>query len=274
MRSKSGELELIQDFPFEFYGDLFVAHLANDRQFYIKLVDVCNGMGLELDSQRRRIQSDEAISDKLVVIKADTTYKDSVRKIDVAFLNIRALPYWLGTIDAKRVKPEIYEKVVHFKRSFAETAWQVYRSDLMPPEVLAEMDIYEGPERAEIGDAIDRIRSVTKRLDKLEGRMIAIEARMSAEAIINTRQQWQIKTMLEAVGEALYENKGGKMPKTQCHALTQNDFKQQFQVPVYSLLPENKMEEAVNYLAQRYQRLKPGEKLPQVFTEGIQQSLL
>lgn len=273
MSDQDQELELIQDFPFEFYGELFVAHLASDRQFYIKISDVCNGMGLDAEGQRQRIHNDEAISDRLAVIKADTVYKDSIRKRDVAFLNIRALPYWLGTIDAKRVKPEIYEVVVRFKRSFAETVWQLYRSDLMPPEVLAEMDMYEGPERAEIGDAVDRIRSVTKRLDKLEGRMIAIEARMSSEAIINTRQQWQIKTMIEAVGEALYESKREKLPKTQCHALAQNDFKQQFQLPVYSLLPELRMEDAVKYLAQRYQHFKPGEKLPEVFSDGIQKSL-
>lgn len=274
MTNPTKQLEIIQDFPFEFYGELYVAHFVSDRQFYIKLTDVCEGMGLHLEGQRRRIREDEAISDKLVTINADTVYKDSIRRRDVDFLNIRALPYWLGTIDAKRVKPEIYENVVRFKRSFAETAWQVYRSDLMPPEVLAEMDMYEGPERAEIGDAIDRIRGVTKRLDKLEGRMIAIEARMNAEAIINTRQQWQIKTMLEAVGEAMYKTKGNKMPKTQCHALTQNDFKREFQVPVYSLLPENKMEEAVNYLTRRYEHFKPGENLPDVFTDGIQPSLL
>jgi len=183
------------------------------------------------------------------------------------------LPYWLGTIDAKRVNPAIYETVVRFKQSFAETAWQIYRSDLMPPEVLSEMDIYEGPERAEIGEAMDRIRSVTKRLDQLDGRMTAIEARMSPEAIINTRQQWQIKIMIESVGEALYESKRGKLPKTQCHALAQTDFKQQFQLPVYSLLPEQRMEEAVNYLAQRYQHLRPGAKLPEVFSDGIQQNL-
>jgi len=273
MSDQDQELGLIQDFSFEFYGELFVAHFASDRQFYIKISDVCNGMGLDAEGQRQRILNDEAISDKLVVIKADTVYRDSIRKRDVAFLNIRALPYWLGTIDAKRVKPEIQATVVRFKRSFAETAWQIYRSDLMPSEVLAEMDMYEGPERAEIGQAMDRIRSVTKRLDQLDGRMAAIEARMSSDAIINTRQQWQIKTMIEAVGEALYESKGGKVPKTQCHALAQNDFKQQFQLPVYSLLPEQRIDEAVNYLAQRYQHLKPGAKLPEVFSDGIQQNL-
>jgi hypothetical protein len=268
------KLGLIQDFPFEFYGEMYVTHLANDRQFYIRLNDICDAMGLLPAAQRRRIQEDEGISHYLVNILADTPYQGGVRRQEVGFLNIRGLPYWLGTIDAKRVRPEIYETVVRFKRSFAETAWQVYRSDLMPPEVLAEMDTYEGPERAELGQAMDRIRGVAKRLDQLEGRMTAIEARMSSEAIINVRQQWQIKTMIEFVGEALYESKGGKMSKTQCHALAQNDFKRQFQLPVYSLLPASQMAEAVNYLAQRYQRLKPGAKLPQVFTDGTQQSLL
>ena len=268
------QLQIIQDFPFEFYGEMYVAHLASDRQFYIRMNDVSDGMGLAQASQRRRVQEDEGISHYLVNIMTDTPYQGGYRRKEVTFLNIRALPYWLGTIDAKRVKPEIYEKVVRFKRSFAETAWKVYRSDLMPPEVLAEMDAYEVPARAEIDGTMDQLRSLSKKLDKIEGRLGVIEARMSAEAIINTRQQWQIKAMIEQVGEALFEQKGNKMPKTQCHAMVQNDFKAHFQVPVYSLLPESKMEEAVNYLAQRYQHLKPNVKLPGVFTDGIQESLL
>lgn len=268
------QLKLIQDFPFEFYGEMYVAHLAGDRQFYIRLNDVCAGMGLAPAAQRRRIQEDEGIAHYLVNMMADTPYQGGYRRKEVTFLNIRALPYWLGTIDAKRVKAEIHEKVVRFKRSFAETAWKVYRSDLMPAEVLAEMDAYEAPARAEIDGTMDQLRTLTKKLDSLEGRMGAIEARMGAEAIINTRQQWQIKAMIEQVGEALFEQKGNRMPKTQCHATVQNDFKAHFQIPVYSLLPESRMEEAVNYLMQRYAHLQPGVKLPEVFTNGIQKSLL
>ena len=274
MAAKANELELIQDFPFEFYSDLYSAHLANDRQFYVRLADVCTGMGLDSEGQRQRIQNDEAISDKLVVIKADTVYKDSVRKRDVVFLNLRALPYWLGTIDAKRVKDEVREKVIRFKRSFAEAAWQVYRSDLMSSEVLAEMDTYETPENRELLAIHDQARSLQKRINNIEGRLTSIEARIGSEAIINTRQQWQIRTMLEAVGEALFEKENGKMARTQCHTITQNDFKNEFQVPVYSLLPERKMEEAVAYLIRRYQHLKPTGKLPEIFTDGIQPSLI
>jgi hypothetical protein len=80
--------------------------------------------------------------------------------------------------------------------------------------------------------------------------------------------------MIEQVGEALFGQKGNKMPKPQCHATVQNDFKAHFQIPVYSLLPESKMEEAVDYLMQRYVHLKPGANLPGVFTDGIQESLL
>ncbi|MFZ1043640.1 MAG: phage antirepressor N-terminal domain-containing protein [Anaerolineales bacterium] len=271
---KPAELELIQAFPFEFYGEIYVAYLATDRQFYLKLVDICNGMGLEPNSQRRRILNDDAISDKLAIIQADTVYKDSVRKRDVAFLNIRALPYWLGTVDAKRIRPEIQEKVMRFKRSFAETAWQVYRSDLMPSEVLAEMDTYETPETRELVEIHDQARALQKRIEGMEGRLTAIEARMGSGLIITPLQQRQILIMIEAVGEALFENQKGKMPKTQCHALAQNEFKAKFQIPVYSLLPENRMDEAVSHLTQQYQHLKPGVKLPEIFSDGIQRTLL
>ena len=93
-------LEFVSSFPFEFYKTFYVSYLASDRQFYIRLDQLCEGIGLEYSSQLRRVKEDEAISDKLVVMSVDTPYKDSSRKRDVSFLNLRALPYWLGTVDA------------------------------------------------------------------------------------------------------------------------------------------------------------------------------
>ena len=47
--------EIIRGFPFEFYGETYVACLASDRQFYIRLEDVCTGLGVDARGQRRRI---------------------------------------------------------------------------------------------------------------------------------------------------------------------------------------------------------------------------
>lgn len=124
------ELELVQSFSFEFYGDMYEVHLASDGQLYIRLNEVCEAIGLQTDGQRRRILEDEAISHYMINMKADTPYRDSIRKHTVTFFNIQGLVYWLLGVDTKRVSLESREKVTRFKQKFAKIAWHVYRSEM------------------------------------------------------------------------------------------------------------------------------------------------
>ena len=284
-------LEIIQGFPFEFYGDTYVACLASDRQFYTRLDDICNGLGIDPASQRRRIQNDEAIADKLVNIAVETPYQDSLRKREVAFLNLRALPYWLGTIDAKRVKEEIKPKVILFKRDFAETAWFVYRADILPAEIIAEVNSYATPQERELAELMADFRGLKKKvdllsgrvdeelqrlgltLDDLGGRFEAIQAKVVAEATVNSEQAWLIQRLIQAVGEAMYES-GKIKPRSAAHAHAQQEFKDHFHVHIYSALAEKRLQEAIDYLAKRWQHFNPGQPLPSIFRSGHQPSLL
>lgn len=268
------QLEIIRELPFEFYNETYRAYLGNDRNLYVRLSDICDAVGLNYSGQLQRIQNTYALSHKLTYIEVDTPYQEGTRRRAVVHLNIEGLTYWLATIDEKRVKPEIREQVRRFQRDFVDTVWMLYRSDMVSDVILAELDAYKSPFQRELSEALDQVRSAINRIAAFENRLARIEAFVSEAAILNDKQQWQLQTMLHAVGEAMYESKGGKMTRTQCHALVQNDFKRQFQIPVYSLLKENKMNDAVKYLTQRYRHLKPGTQLPEVFTDGIQQSLL
>ena len=284
-------LEIIQGFPFEFYSKTYVAHLANDRQFYIRLDDVCDGLGIDPASQRRRIQNDEAIADKLVNIPIDTPYQDTTRKREVAFLNLRAVPYWLGTIDAKRLKDEIRPQVILFKRDFAETAWFVYRSDILPPEIISEIDSYATPQERELAELMAEFRGLKKKVDLLSGRVDeelkhvgltleelggrfeVMQAKVVAEATINSEQAWLIQRLIQAVGEAMFES-GRVKPRSAAHAQAQQEFKDRFRVHIYTALREVQLEEAIDYLAKRWQHFKPGQPLPGIFRSGHQPSLL
>jgi len=268
------QLEIIREFPFDFYGTTYRAYLGSDRNLYIRIADICDAVGLALSGQMRRIQETYAISHKLTYIEVDTPYQNTIRKQSVAHLNIEGLTYWLATIDEKRVRPEIRERVRTFQRDFVDTVWMLYRSDIVSDVILAELDAYKSPAKRELSEMMDQARSVLNKLADFEGRLARIEGFVSDTAIINVQQQWQVQEMINAVAEALYESKKGKMPKTQCFALCHNDFKSMFRVPVYSMLSADQMQEAINYLAQRYQHCKPGAKLPQIFTDGSQQSLL
>jgi hypothetical protein len=64
-----------------------------------------------------------------------------------------------------------------------------------------------------------------------------------------------------------------KKPKSLCFAEVHNDFKTTFDVHIYSVLPEDGMEEAVKYLAGRWAKLNPGDPLPGLFQGGHQPSL-
>lgn len=282
--------EILQGFPFEFYGETYVAYLADDRQFYISLNDMCRGLGVDARSQRRRIQEDEAITDKLVNLPMETPYQDSTRIQDVACLNLRALPYWMGTIDARRVKDEVRPKVILFKRDFAETAWFVYRSEILPPELSAEVEKYDTPYERELAELMADFRSLKVKVDRLSGRMDAelerlgltlddlggrfasVEAKVIAEAAINSQQARQLQKCLQEVAEAAFQS-GKIKPRSRAHAQVQQEFKDEFGIHIYTALSEQRLPEAISYLAGRWQFYKPGERPPEIFRSGHQPAM-
>jgi hypothetical protein len=284
-------MEIVHSLPFQFYGEMFSAYLASNRNWYIAVIDVCNALGIDHRSQRKRILRDEAISDRLVNIPMETPYQDSTRIQDVACLNLRALPYWLGTIDAGRVKEEHRKKVILFKREFAEAAWFVFRSDIVPPEVLAEMDSYATPQEQEYAAIMDDARQLRKRLDllggkvdkelermdasiqDLDGRLGTLEVKLVDRAIINSAQAKMISDMIGMVALSMHE-RNRKKAKSLCFAEVHGDFRDTFDVHIYSVLPEDQIEKAIAYLAARWERLNPGEPLPEIFQGGHQPSLL
>jgi hypothetical protein len=285
-------LEIVSSFPFEFYDSAYVSYLASDRQFYIRLDHLSQGLGLDSHSQLRRVKEDEAISDRLVTMLLETPYKDSTRKQEVVFLNIRALPYWLGTIDVKRVKPEFHARIVLYKREFVEAAWFVFRSDIFSKEMIAEVDTYATPAERELAELMANFRDLKKRLDLLSGhtdeelarvgltikdlggRFTAFEARVVGELTINSQEAWLISEMIKSIGTALYETNKSKIGKSEAYARAQEDFKTEFKVHIYSALAASKMQDAIAFLTRRWQFYKPDQPLPEIFRSGHQPSLV
>ena len=281
--------EIVHSVPFVFYGETFQAYLAADRQWYIPVNEVCGALDIDPRSQRRRIQEDEAIAHRLVNIPMETPYQNTTRVQQVSCLNLRALPYWLGTIDANRVKEAYRKKVILFKREFAEAAWAVFRSDMIPPDLLAEMDAHLPPQEREYLEAMDQLRQVRKKMDLLSGKLDEELARVGAELqditgrlgtleealidkkIVNPAQARLLQEMIAAVAEVKYAKT--KKPKSQCFAEVHEEFKSAFQVHIYSILPEEQLEAAITFLGSRWAFYSPGQPLPDIFRGSHQPSL-
>jgi len=282
-------MDIVHSVPFVFYGEVFKAYLTTNRQWFIPILDVCTALGVDTEGQRQRILRDEAIVDRLVNLPIETPYRDTTRIQEVACLNLRALPYWLGTIDAKRVKEEHRKKVTLFKREFAEAAWAVFRSDMIPPELLSEMDTHLPLEEREYLEAMDQMRQVRKKLDMLSGklddelakvgaelqditgRLGTLEAALVGKKIVNTAQARLIQEMIAVVAESKHAKT--KKPKSQCFAEVHEEFKSAFQVHIYSILPEEQLEAAATFLGARWAFYNPGQPLPEIFRGSNQPSL-
>lgn len=282
-------MDIVHSVPFIFYGEVFKAYLASDRQWYIPVNDVCAALDIDSRSQRRRIQDDEAISHRLMNIPMETPYQDSTRIQDVSCLNLRALPYWLGTIDARRVKEEYRKKVILFKREFAEAAWAVFRSDMVPSDMLAEMDANLPSQEREYLEAMDQMRQVRKKLDLLSGRLDDELAKVGAELqditgrlgtleesligkqIVNPAQARLLQEMIASVADVKHAKT--KKPKSQCFAEVHEEFKSAFKVHIYSILPEEQLQAAITFLGARWAFYNPGQKLPEIFRGSNQPSL-
>lgn len=249
--------KVIDHYPFEFYGTYFTSVLANNRHLYIPVSDMCQALGLAANAQLRRIREDAAIADALVMLTLDRSYGDeAVQNRDMYCLRLDRLPYWLGTLDAKRVKAENREKVVHFQREFAEVAWAAFRSYILPPDVLAELDTTLSPHEQtymQLMDEAARLRVEVEtqdtRLHQLEKRVQTIEARLVGTDYINSAQKKLYTDMVGIVAHVLRQKQKGN------EATVHAEVKRQFQVPSYQLIPEEQFGQVRQYLRQWYLRL-------------------
>ena len=273
-------MRALDSLPFTFYGETFEVVLADDRKLYVPLRRLCDALGIDYSSQRKRVLRDEAIQDTLVTIPMETPYQNSVRVQEVSCLWLNRLPYWLGTIDAARIKPELKETVVRFKREFAEVAWAAFRTEILPADILAELDTYLPAPAQEYHQLMDDAAQLRQnlntaltqqgeQLEQLEQRLSGLEARLAGTDFINSAQQQRYLEMVGMLGEALKKKKAGNQ------AIVHNQVKREFRVPSYQLIPESEFGRVVQFLARWYERLvPPGTPLPGIFAQPGQGRLI
>ena len=271
-------LTSLDEFPFDFYGEIFSVVLASDRRLYLPLNRVCDALQIDANAQAQRIRRDEAISDALVQLPLQVPYGEegAVQTRQVLCLWLNRLPYWLGTIDANRIKDQARrQQIIRFKREFAEVAWAAFRSEILPEDMLAELDAAAPPAEQQYHAVMDEAAAMRRdlgqqkeRLQEVEERLTSLEARLVGTDFINSAQAKQYQDIVAILGSML--QKKGKGNYATVHA----EVKKQFKVPSYQLIPEKDFPKLVNYLTRWYERLTPpGTPLPEIFTQPEQRRL-
>jgi hypothetical protein len=267
-------LKVIQKIPFQFYGKEFDALLAEDRKIYIVLKDICEHMGIDTEGQRQRILRDRAINDNLVNISVKSLVDNSYeREQEMSCLNVEKLPYWLGSIDVERIKPELVDQVLLYKREFAAVAWGVFRSSFLPADVLAELDTILPPALQNfygLTDEVNKARldtqEIRNQITNLDDRLSAVEDRMAG--VLTSRQKLDIANMVADLSRMLVA-KGICKEIGSARQRVYGGINKEFKVQSYQDIPSKQFNAVHNYLIRSWQSQFPDKLIPSSFrTQG------
>lgn len=272
------DLTPLDQFPFAFYGDVFTAILANDRKLYVPLHDMCQALEVQTNGQIRRIRENEAIADALVPLVITRAYRDdSAQTREMLCLRLDRLPFWLGTMQPNRIKDEAKRaQVIRFQREFADVAWAAFRSQILPADMLAELDTSLSPTQQEYLRLMDEAAALRQgvsrheeQLGSLEQRIADLEARLVGTDFINTAQMKEYTDMVGILAHLLRKKKKGN------EATVHAEIKRQFQVPAYQLIPEAEFDHVKRFMRDWYRRLAgPDAAIPTIFEQPSQKRLL
>ena len=264
-------LQVLDQFPFEFYGEYFTVALASDRKVYVPMAGLCQAMGLQTQGQVRRIQNNEAVSEALIKLTITWGYGDeAAQDREMYCLRLDILPFWMGTIQPSRIPDEERrERIILFQREFAAVAWAAFRREILPDDVLAEMESTLPPPEQRFLETMDEAMAMRRELGNLGERVSALEAKLRGTDFINASQMKAYQQMVGLVAYLL--KKKNKGSESHVHA----EVKRVFDVPSYRLIPEEDFARVQSFLRDWYVRLAgPGAAVPSVFDAPSQRRLL
>lgn len=127
----------------DFYGEPITVALVGDTP-YIALRTFTDYLGLDWSSQRQRTERDEVLSGEvrpLVMTGADGKQREML------CLPLGFLPGWLFGVSSSRVRPELRDKIMRYRRHCFQVLWCEVQADLLQSHALVSS---AGPQAVEI----------------------------------------------------------------------------------------------------------------------------
>ncbi len=129
-------------------------------------------------------------------------------------------------------------------------AWAAFRSEILPADVLVEMDANLPQSQQAYLTMMDEAAAMRRKMDEhgerlqsVEERLSGFEARLVGTDFINSAQAKQYLDMVTVLGSLLKKKGSGT------HVTVHAEVKRQLNVPSYQLMPEKDFSAVVTFLA-------------------------
>ena len=143
-----------------FHGQTVPVFIQN-RQHYVAMRPICENIGIDWEAQRQKIQRNQILNSVACMIKA--TAADG-KNYQTLCLPLEYLNGWLFGVDARRVKPQIRERLLQYQRECFQVLAAHFMQPKQPPAVALPAVVTELPTREELQQVLlmlcDRLKEI------------------------------------------------------------------------------------------------------------------
>jgi hypothetical protein len=271
----SEEPEILEERQVDFYGDMIIAVLvrvAGTVQVVVPVRHICEVLGINWDSQRKRIVRDDVLES--VAVKMTVTARDGKRYKSVC-LPLEYLHGWLFGITPSQVKEEHRERIKLYRKDCFRVLSAAFQADLALPDSSAPK-AETGMTLAQVRDLGLAISQMAEQQMALEGRVDHIDTRLDRAADVVGSLQRRMSTVEDKLnpGEMITEAQAAEISnqvKALAHLLSRKEkdknhyqgvfgeLYRQFGVTSYTRIPQAKYAEVLKFLDEWREAVAEGE---------------
>lgn len=250
------QIQIVEQKTVVFYQSDLIAARAEDGRVYVVISSVCNSLGLNPNSQRRRIQQHDVLSSGYVSGPVETAGGEQ----SMGMIRVDYVPLWLTTLRVASVSPEHQDKLRHFQKEAAQALWEAFQEGRLTSDPGLE-ELLAGGQQSEAVEAYKMLQALVKlarnqivleaQVGDHERRLEEIEATLGDTGhMVTPDQAMQISQAVKAVALEL----GKKSGKNEFGGVY-GEFYRRFSITSYKMLPKYQFEKAMEFLGNWYQSL-------------------
>ncbi len=247
------KLTVVEQREVTFYDDDLTAVRGDDGQVYVAIRRMCDALGVDQRSQRRRIQKHQILSEGYTMGDISTPHRGRQRS---GLLRVDLVPLWLAGIEAGKVSEDMRPKLVNFQREAGKVLWEAFQEGRLTADPdfndLLQQDT-EAVQAYKMLQALVKLAQnqilLESRIDTHDQRLEAIEAHLGDPGrAITPAQASQISQAVKAVAFAM-GGKGGHYQQVY------GQMYREYEITGYKKLPATRFDDCMNWLTEWHVKL-------------------
>lgn len=263
----------VREAQVEFYGDTLSAAQGADEQIYVPIRPICEALGLTWPGQWERIKGDPVLSEAVRSVRVTLTERGARTAL---CLPLKFLPGWLFGIQARRVKPELRERILRYQRECYDVLWNAFKGDVVPAAAPIPPDLSPVEQALLLAEAVASmarehlaleqrfttmadytrgyIQQSRRQLADHEDRLTALELHVSGGTTISEAEAAELQQAVKQLAMALHQRT--EQPISTAFQLVWGELYKRYRVGAYRNLPAARYHEALAWLQGWYEELQ------------------